>query len=114
MLKRENRLLPGIRFNNSFTVSVPEFVLKKKENELLINRFGIVVSKKIDKRAVIRNKIKRMLRTILIDLNEKMIPGHDILFIVKPAILSKTKEENYLIVKSALKKIGLLKIKDKK
>lgn len=109
MFKRENRLAPGVGFKNSYQLFSPEFVLKEKRNDLSLNRFGIVVSKKIDKRAVARNKIKRMLRDILVDLNKNMVNGHDILIIVKTGIVRKTKEENYSIIKNALEKAGLIK-----
>lgn len=109
MFKRENRLVYGVKFNNSYNFSVPQFILKTKSNGLLLNRFGIVVSKKIDKKAVIRNKIKRIFRSSLVDLNNNMTVGHDILFIVKPGILSKKKEEIQLAIKSTLEKAELIK-----
>ena len=110
MFKRENRLVGGVRFKNSYSFSVAQFVLKERENGLLLNRFGIVVSKKIDKRAVVRNKIKRIFRDALLNLNKNMMSGHDILFIAKTGILSKTEEENQLSIKSALEKAGLMKM----
>ncbi len=109
MFKRENRLLTGTKFNNANFFSTPRFILKVKTNGLNLNRFGIVVSKKNDKRAVVRNKIKRIFRTALFELSEKMITGHDILFIVKSGVLSKAKEENYTFIKNSLEKAGLLK-----
>jgi ribonuclease P protein component len=75
---------------------------------LTVNRFGIVVSKKVDSRAVVRNKVKRFFRTTLVNLNEKMTSGHDILFVVKKEFLNKTKEENLLTVESILKKAKLI------
>lgn len=114
MFKRENRLVPGIRFNNSYNFSVPQFVLKAKKNGLALNRFGIVVSKKIDKRAVERNRVKRMFRDILRELDRNMIPGHDILVIARVGVLEKTKEENYSVIKNALEKAGLMKMKNAK
>jgi len=107
MFKRENRLVPGVKFT-SRPLTVAQFVLKNKENDLDINRFGIVVSKKIDVRAVVRNRIKRFFRTALIDFNKKMKPGHDILFVARKEILNKTKEENLLAIKNALEKTDLL------
>ncbi len=112
MFKRENRLVPGIRFSNSYLLTSPQFVLKERGNGLAINRFGIVVSKKIDKRAVVRNRIKRFFRTSLMNLGEKMNTGHDILLIVKKEILNKTKEENLLTLKSSLEKAGIIRMKD--
>lgn len=112
MFKRENRLVPGINFRNSYSLSIPQFIFKQKKNGLLVNRFGIVVSKKVDKRAVVRNKIKRMFRSFLLDLNKKMVSGHDILFVMRIGILSKTKEENQELIKAVLEKAGLIKNKN--
>ncbi len=109
MLKRENRLVGGVRFNNSYSFSVPQFVLKTKKNGLLINRFGIVVSKKIDKRAVARNKTKRIFRSALVDLSRNMVSGHDMLFIVKIGVLNSNEEEVRSAIKTTLEKAGLMK-----
>lgn len=109
MFKKENRLVFGVRFNNSYNFTFPQFVLKAKKNGLDLNRFGIIVSKKIDKRAVVRNKIKRMFRDALVELNKAMISGHDILVITRTGVLNKTKEENYTAIKNALEKAGFIK-----
>lgn len=109
MFKRENRLVGGARFNNSYSNAVPQFVLKVRKNDLALNRFGIVVSKKIDKRAVVRNKVKRIFRNALLNLNKNIISGHDILFIVKIGSLNKTREEIQLSIKKAIEKAGLIK-----
>jgi len=109
MFKKENRLVSSVRFNNSFSLSVPQFVIKKKINGLPVNRFGVVVSKKIDKRAVVRNRIKRMFRIALLDLNKNMLAGHDILFIVKIGSLNKTEGEIHVSIKNALEKAGLIR-----
>lgn len=112
MFKRENRLVPGIKFNNSYLSVNSQFILKEKKNGLTVNRLGIVVSKKIDKRAVVRNRVKRFFRTALMNLFGKMSTGHDILIIVKKGILGKAKEENLLAVKNALGKAGIIRIND--
>ena|SRR3989338_4190251 len=112
MFKKENRLVPGIKFNNSYFTTVPQFVLKEKGNELSINRFGIVVSKKIDKRATVRNSIKRFFRNTLRSLYGKMSAGHDILIIVKKGISGKTEEENMLAIENVLRKAGVIRIND--
>ena len=109
MFKRENRLAPGVRFNNSHILTVAQFTLKNKENNSSLNRFGIVVSKKVDARAVIRNRVKRFFRTALMNMDKKIVAGHDILFVVRKEILSKTKEENLLAIENALEKNGLFK-----
>ena len=109
MFKKENRLVPGVSFRNSHLFSTPQILVKEKENGLTINRFGIVVSKKIDKRAVTRNEIKRSLRAIVIDLGRKLYTGHDILLIVKTGLVGKTKEEEKLLIESVFGNAGLIK-----
>jgi ribonuclease P protein component len=109
MFKKENRLDPEANFAYSHFHTAVWFVLKEKENKLSVNRFGIIVSKRIDKRAVVRNRIKRILRNTLINLNKKMSPGHDILMIVKKNITNITKEENLSAIKAVLEKANLIK-----
>lgn len=108
MFKRQNRL-PGGRFYSSSFFSTPLFSLKVKDNRLDINRFGIVVSKKIDKRAVGRNKIKRMLREILVGLNSEITSGLDMLIIVKTDIINKTSEQCSFEIRKVLEKAKYLK-----
>ena len=108
MFKRQNRLPRGIRFNNSGTFQTNAFVLRIKENGLTLNRFGIIVSKKIDKRAVVRNKVKRIFRNVLSDLNSNMISGHDILFIVKKTVVGNKRNDFYAEIEEGLIRQGLL------
>ena len=69
MLKKINRLKAKVAFkatyNNNNVVSDNEIVLyagKIKQNEVCPTRVGFVVSKKVSKRAVRRNRIKRLIR----------------------------------------------------
>lgn len=109
MFKKENRLVKGLRFNSSRPISVPGLIIRERKNDLLLNRFGVVVSKKIDKRAVGRNRVKRMLRDILLDLNKNMVTGHDILVVARVEIKNKTKEENYSAIEAVMKTLGFIK-----
>jgi len=109
MLKRKNRLVSGVRLNSFYCFVFPQFVLKKKENGLDTNRFGIAVAKKVAKRAVIRNKIKRFFWARLAVLNTKINVGHDILFIVKKEWLRMGARENSSAITNALIKAGLIK-----
>lgn len=107
MFKRQNRLPRGVRFYNSSFLSAPLFVLKVKKNGLMRNRFGISVSRKIDKRAVIRNKIKRIFRETLIVLDKNLTIGNDMLFIIKKEIVGKTKEQINLLIVKELEKLSI-------
>lgn len=89
MLKRKFRL-PKERLKAKKSLSVTDFILKTSENDLGLSRFGFVVSKKIDKRAVTRNKAKRFFRSYIEQNLEKIKPGHDFLFILKKIPEKKT------------------------
>lgn len=56
-------------------------------------RFGFVISTKIDKRAAVRNRIKRLLREILRARLVKIPNGFDLVFVVHPKIVGKSYEE---------------------
>ena len=64
------------------TISTPLFIAKVKPNTLSYPRFAFVVSKKIDKRAVVRNKLKRILRERVFSLCD-LHAGYDMVFVVR-------------------------------
>ncbi len=63
-----------------------ELNLKWIKNNQSCSRFGIIVSLKVDKKAVIRNKIKRRLRAILREKISFLVPGWDVIVITKDRI----------------------------
>lgn len=103
MLKKINRL-PKTLFRNEKRINFPDFDLKIRGNGEIVSRFGFVVSKKIDKRATIRNRIKRKIRSCVENNLEKIVGGYDFLFVVKrntenvncDMILSQLKKENFI------------------
>ena len=104
MLKRKFRIPKGIRFNNSSLLSSPLFILKIKKNGLLFNRFAIIVSKKIDKRAVVRNRIRRIISSCLEELYNELKQGKDMIFIVKKEAVDKSREIFFKEIKLTLEK----------
>ncbi len=67
-----------------------ELMLKWRLNNLKQSRFGFVVSKKVDKRAVVRNKIKRRLRAIVRENLSKIRPGYDVMILTRSEIKNLT------------------------
>ncbi|MEA3449834.1 MAG: ribonuclease P protein component [Patescibacteria group bacterium] len=57
------------------------------------NRFGVIVSTKISKKAVIRNKIKRRIRAVIKKELEKLKIGYDIVIFSQKAIVDSSYKE---------------------
>ena len=76
-----NKILKTGRF-----ISGRFIFLKTLKNNFDFSRFTIVVSVKISKKAVVRNKIKRRMRAIAQNNYEKIRPGYDIMIMTKPGI----------------------------
>jgi ribonuclease P protein component len=99
MLKKENRLKKQREFDEIFKKGkgLREESLFLKIIEKEPTKIGIVVSKKISKKAVERNKIKRQIREIARKQNFKK--GFQMIIITYPSIKEKSFEdiENQLI-----------------
>lgn len=72
-------------------------------------RFGFLISKKILKKAVERNKLKRRLREILRENVEKIKEGTRIVFITLPGLEKKNFWELKKIFEKLLRKSGVFK-----
>jgi len=116
MLSKENRLTDDYDFKRvrrlSKAVSGPYFniaVAKQKEKKSNLkgeSRFGFVISKKTEKTAVGRNRIKRMLREIVKHHIDKFPRGLDVVLIVKRGIITKNYEEVSSSFNKVLSKIS--------
>jgi ribonuclease P protein component len=104
MLPREKRLANPRDFKRVYQkgsfFSAGIFNAKYLPNKLDFTRIGIVVSKKISKKATERNKIKRLFREAFRALHQEVPTGLDIVVNVNPnaqgldliKITAKTKE----------------------
>ncbi len=61
----------------------PFFMAKFKKTESSAKRFTVVVSTKVSKKAVVRNRMKRIVRVVIRDNLERFAYG-DYIFTVKP------------------------------
>lgn len=82
-------------------------VLKLVENGLDFNRFGFIISKKVSKKAVVRNKIRRRVSEIIKNENIIFKKPSDFVLIIMPSLA----EKNFFETKEAIKNI-LTKIKN--
>jgi len=112
MLKKQFRLRKQKDFEEVFKrgayFSEKFLVVKIKENSMSISRFGFIVSNKISKKSVKRNRIKRVLRESVRLLQKNVIPGFDVVFISKKDIVNRNFKEMSSSVEKLLKKSGLL------
>jgi ribonuclease P protein component len=76
-------------------------VLKITENNLKINRIGLVVNQKISKKANVRNKIKRRLIEAIKSELKSIKTGKDFIAIALPGIEKK----NFSDIKKSVKNI---------
>lgn len=59
------------------------FTLLYCKNDLEWNRVGIIISKKISKKAVVRNKLRRQIRELYRIKQDDILAGYDFIFIPK-------------------------------
>ena len=110
MFKKKYRLNPRIRLENTSRVQTGFFTLTLAKNRLLHNRYGFIASKRIDKKAVVRNRVKRRLRSSLEQTTDNVKNGYDMLFLIKKTAV--TAPTNFLCkeIQTILKKEKLLLI----
>jgi len=79
-------------FKQSKKLHTPEFSVYLRQNGLESARLGLAVSKKTAKKAVTRNKIKRIIRESF-RLRKGQMRGLDIIIVAKPnaSLISKAK-----------------------
>lgn len=110
MLNRFNRLSKNKDFDNVFQKGRSNYseILGAKliPNNLDHNRFGVLVGLKINKKAIIRNKFKRQIKTV-IRLEEPFLKkGYDCVIVVLPLILAKNYDEIRLALQAVFKKLN--------
>lgn len=113
MLAKINRIIKEKDFEEIFrrgkSVYNLNFGTKYVINKLNYNRLGISISKKVSKKAVDRNLIKRRVKVILRPfILKKINPGHDLLIMVLPNVLGKSYKEMERSLVSNLQKLRLL------
>jgi ribonuclease P protein component len=113
MLQRKFRLPASVRMFHAETIYSPYFTLKITKNDLDINRYGFIVGKKIDKRAVGRNHLKRRFRAGVEHMGETIKKGHDFLFLLKKEAQEQSTAALFEEIKKVIVKKGLVKIENR-
>jgi len=94
MFSKLNRVVKQKEFEKIFKKGKGKYTknlgIKYLKNDLSLNRFSVVVSTKISKKAIQRNKIKRQIREILKKQEYKKDVNYDIIILTLKPILLKT------------------------
>jgi len=97
MLKDDNRLRGKKNFKRIFekgkALKGNFLILRFALNDEEKIRFAILVSKKVSKKAVVRNKVKRKIKAIVLQNIPKLKKGFDFIFIVLPSFENKNFSE---------------------
>jgi ribonuclease P protein component len=111
MLSLNNRLKKTADIRNVFKqgrlFKEGFLIFKTVKNDLDKSRFGFIVSQKVSKQAVIRNKIKRRLRGAVIKRIKEIKTGTDNLFIALPGLAKKDFLSTEQTANSLLKKADM-------
>ena len=79
-------------------------VLKRLKSDTEKTRFGFLISKKVSKKAIERNKIKRRLRELVKDNLQELRQGTDNLLIALPGVEKKDFKQTKEMINKLFKK----------
>ena len=89
MLKKDQRITKKREFDLVFKKGKSAYSsllgVKSLSNSLTLNRYGLIVSNKVSKRANVRNNLRRKLRVQLSLLDSNIITDNDIVIIASSA-----------------------------
>jgi len=112
MLPKDNRLKKKMDFTRIYrkgrSYSTLYLWIKVLPNHLDHNRIGFVVSRKVSKKAVTRNQIKRRLRFLMRSYLPLISPGYDIVLTGRREIIKKSYQEVSQTLHKLLQKTQLL------
>jgi len=113
MLPKDRRLISDYDFRKvrrkGRRIGVPLFTLYLlRVGPSVPSRFGFVVSKKIDKRATERNRVKRIFREGVRPLLSEVKDGYDAVFWIRQRALGAPTKEVWAEIRKALGKAGVI------
>lgn len=85
-------------------------ILKVKQNTINIARFVFIVSQKVSKKAVVRNKVKRRLREIIKEKMDIIEKGIDVSLIALSGIEKNSFQEIKVSIEKLFKKAKIISL----
>ncbi len=112
MLTKENRLIKQRDFERVFKqgkyCKQDLVFLRVEKNNKDVSRFGFVVPKKVSKKAVVRNRIKRRMREIIRKRLSGIKKGVDVVLSAVPGLEQKSFDEMATMIDIALEKLEIV------
>ena len=81
--------------------------IKAVVNDLDISRSTVITNLKVSKKAVVRNRVKRQVRSVLEAELPKLKSGFDLAVVCLPTIVGQDKSDIERLLKQALAKLAL-------
>jgi ribonuclease P protein component len=104
-LQKKSDFARVAKFGQPFFAS--ELGFKIVKNNLNKNRYGIVVSLEIDKRATVRNQIRRRIKEVARLNDQNLKQGFDLMFLVRESVKDLKYKEIEEKLNFLFKKAGL-------
>jgi len=115
MLPKQHRLKKQKDFEKIFEqgrgARQEEIIIRFLPNQKEFSRFGFIVSKKVSKKAVIRNRIKRLLREAIRYILPDLKQGFDVVVIALSGIEKKNFHQIKEMLFNIFNKVDLIKKK---
>ncbi len=112
MLPRINRITKDKEYELVFKTGRSRYSellgVKAVKTGISHSRFGIIVSNKISKQAITRNRLKRQFREILKQESGRIKPGYDIVIIAQAGIIGKSGAEIKAAIMRQFEQLRLL------
>lgn len=105
MFAKQNRLPRAQRLTSAKIISHPYFSIRFQPNMVNKSRFAVVVSKKIDQRAVVRNRVRRLIQQALQQVGFKK--DVDLLVVVKKSCEQESSKSIATLLYELFQKEGL-------
>lgn len=102
MLSKQYRLPSRVRLSQSRFYKTSSWSVKIAPNDIDHSRYGFLVRKTVDKRSVVRNRIRRVFRACIEELQTNISPGNDMLFFLEKSIMTKHQQELRIEIQSFL------------
>ncbi len=97
-----------VQLVNPRIITTPYFLLRVAKNNLSLTRYRFTVSKKVDKRAVVRNKLRRKMSSCIQAMQARIVTGFDMAFSLHKQALLQDRQSMYDFLEATFKKNKLL------